>query len=100
MRAHKSFDLNYQTIDKIEFNTKSKLSKSSKPIPKNKWRTEFAQIFNDIAKIVIVYIFAHTAEVSLEKSEFLSKTFVNNIFYFAIGTIIYHIIFKKSVVLE
>ena len=66
-----------------------------KKIPK-----EYAIIWNDIIRILSIYFVIHIIEYYNDNIEFFNKTFIRNIIYLIIGTILYDVIVKKLLILD
>ncbi len=76
----------------------NKTSYNNKNINTEKPKSEIAMIINDVIRLVIVFTLAHLLECALHDDKtFFNNTFVTSTIYFAIGTILYHVIFKKIV---
>jgi hypothetical protein len=52
-------------------------------------------LVNDCMRIVLVMIVGHIARQIFSHSSLFEAEFVNSFFYFIIGTVIYHLFFRK-----
>jgi len=79
----------------------SKIAKHNGIKKKKEKKNELAVIINDTIRLFTVFISAHVLQTLLhEDNKLFNKEFIKTIMYFALGTLIYHILVKKYTQLE